>query len=78
MDLKLTDEEKLIKETAAQFVDKELVSREVAYLKQAEPFLPPGARAAAERPVEETARLALDKLLPAKQALYRQTEPPSL
>jgi acyl-CoA dehydrogenase len=43
MDLKLTDEEKLIKETAAQFVDKELVSREGAYLKQAEPFLPPGA-----------------------------------
>lgn len=43
MDLQLTDEEKLIKETAAQFVDKELIAREGAYLKQAQPFLPPGA-----------------------------------
>jgi acyl-CoA dehydrogenase len=43
MDLRLTEEEKLIKETAAQFVDRELIAREGAYLKQTEPFLPPGA-----------------------------------
>jgi len=43
MDLKLSEEEKLIKETAAQFVDKELIAREGAFLKQAQPFLPPGA-----------------------------------
>mgnify|MGYP001279890162 CR=1 FL=1 len=43
MDLQLTDEEKLIKETAAQFVDKELIAREGAFLKQSQPFLPPGA-----------------------------------
>jgi acyl-CoA dehydrogenase len=42
MDLKLTDEEKLISRTAAQFVDKELITREGDYLKQAELFLPPG------------------------------------
>ncbi len=42
MDLKLTEEQKLIKETAARFVDKELIGREGAYLKQREPFLPPG------------------------------------
>ena len=43
MDLQLTDEEKLIKETAAQFVDKELIAREGVFLKQVQPFLPPGA-----------------------------------
>jgi acyl-CoA dehydrogenase len=43
MDLRLTEEEKLIKETAAQFVDRELIAREGAYLRQREPFLPPGA-----------------------------------
>jgi acyl-CoA dehydrogenase len=43
MDLKLSEEEKLIKETAAQFVDKELIAREGVYLKQSQPFLPPGA-----------------------------------
>ena len=43
MDLQLTEEEKLIKETAAQFVDKELIAREGVYLKQSQPFLPPGA-----------------------------------
>ena len=43
MDLKLSEEEKLIKDTAAQFVDKELIAREGAFLKQAQPFLPPGA-----------------------------------
>jgi acyl-CoA dehydrogenase len=42
MDLKLTDEEKLISRTAAQFVDKELIAREGDYLKQPELFLPPG------------------------------------
>jgi acyl-CoA dehydrogenase len=43
MDLRLSEEEKLIKETAAQFVDRELIAREGAYLRQSEPFLPPGA-----------------------------------
>ena len=42
MDLKLSEEEKLIQKTAAQFVDKELLAREGAYLKQKELFLPPG------------------------------------
>jgi acyl-CoA dehydrogenase len=42
VDLKLTEEEKLIKETAAQFVDKELIAREGAFLKQQALFLPPG------------------------------------
>jgi acyl-CoA dehydrogenase len=45
MDLRLTDEEKLIKKTAAEFVDRELIAREGAFLKQSEPFLPPGAPA---------------------------------
>jgi len=43
MELQLTEEEKLIKETAAQFVDRELIAREGEYLKQRQPFLPPGA-----------------------------------
>ena len=42
---KLTEEEKLIKDTAAQFVDKELIAREGDYLRQQAPFLPPGAPA---------------------------------
>ena len=45
MDLKLTEEEKLIKDTTAQFVDKELIAREGDYLRQQAPFLPPGAPA---------------------------------
>lgn len=45
MDLKLTEEEKLIKDTAAKFVDTELIAREGVYLKQQAPFLPPGAPA---------------------------------
>ena len=45
MNLKLTEEEKLIKDTAAQFVDKELIAREGVYLRQPAPFLPPGAPA---------------------------------
>ena len=42
MDLKLSEEEKLIRETAAQFVSRELIAREGAYLRQKELFLPPG------------------------------------
>lgn len=42
MDLKLSEEEKLIRRTAAQFVARELLAREGAYLKQQEHFLPPG------------------------------------
>jgi acyl-CoA dehydrogenase len=42
MDFRLTEEEKLIQRTAAQFVEKELLSRENGYLKQAQLFLPPG------------------------------------
>jgi len=48
MDLKLTEEEQLIKKTAAEFVDKELIAREGAFLKQTEAFLPPGAPARRE------------------------------
>jgi acyl-CoA dehydrogenase len=48
MELRLSEEEKLIQETAAQFVDKELIAREGEYLKQREPFLPPGAPARRE------------------------------
>jgi len=43
MDLKLTEEENLIKDTAAQFVDKELIAREGVYLRQPAPFLAPGS-----------------------------------
>lgn len=43
MDLQLTEEETLVKETAARFVDRELIAREGVYLKQALPFLAPGA-----------------------------------
>ena len=42
MDFKLTEEQKLIQNTAAQFVKRELLPREGAYLKQVELFLPPG------------------------------------
>lgn len=42
MDLKLTEEQKLIKDSAAQFVDRELIAREGSYLRQGQPFLPPG------------------------------------
>jgi acyl-CoA dehydrogenase len=48
MDLRLTEEEKLIKNLAAQFVDKELIAREGTYLAQPAPFLPPGAPAVRE------------------------------
>jgi acyl-CoA dehydrogenase len=42
MNLKLTEEERLIKDTAGQFVERELIAREGAYLRQPQPFLPPG------------------------------------
>jgi acyl-CoA dehydrogenase len=42
MDFRLSEEEKLIKNTAAQFVDRELIAREGTYLKQKQLFLPPG------------------------------------
>jgi acyl-CoA dehydrogenase len=42
MDFNLTEEQKLIRNTAAQFVQRELLPREGAYLKQTEFFLPPG------------------------------------
>ncbi|HZD39402.1 MAG TPA: acyl-CoA dehydrogenase family protein, partial [Terriglobales bacterium] len=42
MDLRLSEEEKLIRDTAAQFVARELLAREGAYLKQQGAFLPPG------------------------------------
>jgi acyl-CoA dehydrogenase len=42
MDFRLTEEQKLIQNTAAQFVKRELLPREGAYLQQEELFLPPG------------------------------------
>ncbi len=42
MDFKLSDEEKLLGETAGQFVKRELLTREAEYLRQQELFLPPG------------------------------------
>jgi alkylation response protein AidB-like acyl-CoA dehydrogenase len=42
MDFRLNEEEKLIRETAAQFVRREMLTREQEYLRQAELFLPPG------------------------------------
>jgi acyl-CoA dehydrogenase len=55
MDFKLTEEQKLIQNTAAQFVQRELLPREGAYLKQEELFLPPGdpARRALDPDVHE-------------------------
>jgi len=44
MDFRLTEEEKLIRDTAAQFVQRELVTRERDFLRQEELFLPPGRR----------------------------------
>jgi acyl-CoA dehydrogenase len=45
MDLKLTEEERLIQQTAAHFVETELIAREGEYLRQRAAFLPPGAPA---------------------------------
>jgi acyl-CoA dehydrogenase len=42
MDLRLSEEERLIKATAARFVDREMIAREGDYLRQTQPFLPPG------------------------------------
>ena len=42
MDLRLSEEERLIRETAAQFVARELMPQEGSFLKQKEPFLSPG------------------------------------
>lgn len=42
MDFTLSEEEKLIQSAAAQFVRKELLTREGDYLRQRELFLPPG------------------------------------
>ena len=58
MDLKLSEEEKLVRNTAARFVDKELLTREGAYLKQKELFLPPGDPARRELDPEIRATLA--------------------
>jgi acyl-CoA dehydrogenase len=55
MDLRLNEEEKLVQKTAAEFVDRELIAREGAFLKQSEPFLPPGA------PVRRVLDPALEK-----------------
>ena len=60
MDLKLSEDEKLIQRTAAQFVDKELLAREGEYLKQKELFLPPGAPP--RRDLEPAIRETLKKL----------------
>src|SRR5512145_3269559 len=42
MDFKLSEEEKLIRDTAAQFVRREMLTRERDYLRQEELFLAPG------------------------------------
>lgn len=42
MELKLSEDEKLVSETAGQFVKKELLPLEGSFLRQREPFLPPG------------------------------------
>lgn len=52
MDLSLSEDEKLIRETAARFVDRELMPREGVYLRQSQPFLPPGAPARRELDAE--------------------------
>ena len=57
MDLELTEEERLIKATAAKFVDTELIAREGVYLKQPAPFLPAGAPA--RRDLEASVRREL-------------------
>jgi acyl-CoA dehydrogenase len=42
MDFLLSEEERLVRDTAARFVAQELIVREGAFLKQKEPFVPPG------------------------------------
>lgn len=57
MDLRLSEEERLIKDTAARFVDQELMPREAVYLRQPQPFLPPGAPARRELAPEMASEL---------------------
>ncbi len=57
MDLLLTEEERLIRDTAARFVAQELIPREGAFLRQKEPFVPPGD------PARRTLDGALEKSL---------------
>jgi acyl-CoA dehydrogenase len=57
MDFRLSEEEKLIQETAHQFVNRELITREGAFLKQTELFLPPGAPPLRELDPELSAQL---------------------
>lgn len=42
MELRLSEEERLVRDAAAQFVERELLRHEGSYLKQKDPFLPPG------------------------------------
>src|SRR3972149_12128906 len=57
MEFKLMDEEKLIRDTAAQFVQRELVARERDFLRQEELFRPPGAPLLRELDPKVTATL---------------------
>jgi len=57
MDFRLTEEEKLIRDTAAQFVQRELVARERDFLRQEKLFLPPGAPPLRELDPKVTATL---------------------
>ena len=57
MDFRLTEEEKLIRDAAAQFVQRELVARERNFLRQEELFLPPGAPPLRELDPKVTATL---------------------
>lgn len=60
MDLLLSEEEKLIRDTAARFVAQELIAREGAFLKQKEPFILPGD------PARRTLDGAIEKSLAGK------------
>ena len=42
MNLRLSEEERLIKETVSRFVKAEVLPLELQFLKQKEPFPPPG------------------------------------
>ncbi|HTM08754.1 MAG TPA: acyl-CoA dehydrogenase family protein [Verrucomicrobiae bacterium] len=56
MDLLLSEEERLIRDTASRFVAQELIAREGAFLKQKEPFVPPGdpARRTLDEAIEKS------------------------
>ncbi len=64
MDLKLSDEDKLVQRTAARFVERELLQLEGSFLKQTKPFLPPGdpSRRKLESHLRETLREKLKKI----------------